>query len=230
MKTILLIIILFLGHPTFGQFKIDPKVQDEFNKLFKKQPKEIQDIRYLEGVDDGFALVLSIKEDTLNKQDFNPIILDTSIKIFSIDENGNEIPDEPEDTISYNQWLTCKSNYIKDTLYIDSFFGLFSGLGFSVKIIKDKTIGGFFEYERRDSVYRYNLSDIKSSEIRVKARTENIVLSRVPKKLGDIFYGKATLVTEPFYCDDNEFKNGYIQKKYTITYCFTSKLTDGRLK
>lgn len=230
MKTLLLIIILLLGHTAFGQFQIDPKVRHEFDSLFNQQPKDIQKKRYIKGFDDGFALLLSFKEDTLNIQDFNPIVLDSSIKIVAIDEDGNKLPDPPKGTTKYNQWLSCQATFLKDTLGIGSFFGLFSGLGFSVKIVGDKTIGDFFEYVRRDSIYRHKLTDTKSSEIQVKARTENIVLSSMPKKLGDIFYGKATLVTEPFYHDDDEFKNGYIQKKYIITYLFTCKLTDGEEK
>jgi hypothetical protein len=230
MKTLLFIIILLLEHNVFGQFQIDPKVRHEFDSLFNQQPNDIQKKRYIKSFDDGFALLLSFKEDTLNIQDFKYIVLDTSIKIVAIDENGNELPYTPKDTTKYNQWLSCKATFIKDTLEIGTFFGLFSGLGFSVKIISDKTIGDFFEYVRRDSIYRYKLTDSKSSEIQVKARTENIVLSSMPKKLGDIFYGKATLVTEPFYRDDDQFKNGYIQNKYIITYLFTCKVTDRKEK
>jgi hypothetical protein len=226
MKPLLLITILFIGHTAFGQYRIDPKVQNEFDSLFKLQPNDIQKKRYIKGFDDGFALLLSFKEDTLNIKDFTPIVLDSSIKIVTIDEDGNELAEPPKDTTKYNQWLSCQATFLHDTLGIGSFFGMFSGVGFSIKIVDDKTIGDFFEYVRRDSIYRYKLTDTKSSEIQVKARTENIVLSNMPKKLGDIFYGKATLVTEPFYRDDDEFKNGYIQKKYVITYLFTCKLTD----
>ncbi|GEM_PF-3665249 len=230
MKTLLLIITLLPGHTVFGQFQIDPKVQQEFDSLFNQQPNNIQKKRYLKGYDDGFTLLLGFKEDTLNIQDFTPIVLDSSIKIVAIDEDANELPDPPKNTTKYNQWLTCQATFIKDTLGIGSFFGLFSGVGFSVKIIGDKTFGNFFEYVLGDSIYRFRLTDIKSSDIQVKARTENIVLSSMPKKLGDIFYGKATLVTEPFYRDDDEFKNGYIHKRHVITYLFSCKLTNGEEK
>lgn len=230
MKTLLLITTLLLAHTTFGQFQIDPKVRYEFDSLFNKQPKDIQKKRYIKGFDDGFALLLSFKEDTLNIHDFNPIVLDSSIKIVSIDEDGNELHDPPKDTTKYNQWLSCQAIFQKDTLGIGTFFGLFSGLGFSVKIVGNKTIGDFFEYVRRDSIYRYNLTDTKSSEVQVKAQTENVVLSSMPKKLGETFYGKATLVTDSFYRDDDEFKNGYIHKRYVISYLFTCKLTDGEEK
>lgn len=175
-------------------------------------------------------MLLNFKEDTLNIQDFNPIVLDSSIKIVAIDDDGNELPDPPKDTAIYNQWLSSQATFQKDSLSIGSFFGLFSGLSFSVKIVGDKTIGDYFEYVPRDSIYRYKLTDTKSSEIQVKARTQNVVLSNMPKKLGDIFYRKATLVTEPFYYNNDEFKSGYIQKKYIITYFFTCKLTDGEEK
>lgn len=230
MKTLLFITALLLGHTVFGQYRIDPKVRHEFDSLFNQQPKDIQKKRYVKGFGDGFALLLSFKEDTLNVQDFTPIVLDSSIKIVAIEENGNELPDPPKDTTKYNQWLSCQATFLKDTLGISSFFGLFSGLGFSVKIIGDKTFGDFFEYVRRDSIYRIKLTDPKSSDIQVKAWTENVVLGDMPKKLGDIFYGKATLMTEPFFRDDDEFKNGYIHKRYTITYLFTCKLTDGEEK
>jgi len=230
MKTLLLIITLLLAHTTFGQFQIDPKVRLEFDSLFNQQPKDIQEKRYIKGFDDGFALLLSFKEDTLNINDFTPLVLDSSIKIVSIDEFGNELPDPPRDTTKYNQWLSSQAIFQKDTLSISTFFGLFSGLGFSVIIVGDKTIGDFFEYVRRDRIYRYKLTDAKSSEIKVKAQTQNLVLSSIPKKLGDVFYGKATLVTESFYRDDDEFKSGYIHKRYFISYLFTCKLTDGEEK
>lgn len=230
MKTLLLIAALFFGHIAFGQYRIDPKVQYEFDNLFRKQPKDIQKKRYIKGFDDGFALLLEFMEDTLNGKEFTPHVIDTSIKIVAIDEDGKELPDPPKNTTKYNQWLSSQATFLKDTLGIGSFFGMFSGFGFSVKIINDKTIGDFFEYVRRDSIYRQRLTDPKSSEIQVKARTASVVLSSIPKKLDDIFYGKATLVTEPFYLDDDEFKNGYIHKRYIITYLFTCKLNDGEEK
>lgn len=230
MKTLLLTTALFFGHIAFGQYHIDPKVQHEFDSLFRKQPKDIQKKRYIKGFDDGFSLLLEFKEDTLNVKEFAPHVIDTSIKIVAIDEEGNKILDPPKDATKYNQWLSCQATFLKDTLGIGSFFGMFSGLGFSVKIVGDKTIGDYFEYVRRDSIYRQKLTNLKLSEVQVKALTENVVLSRIPKKLGDIFYGKATLLTEPFYRDDDEFKSGYIHKRYIITFLFTCKLTDGEEK
>jgi hypothetical protein len=163
----------------------------------------------------------------LNLQ-FTPYELDNSITIVGIDKDGNELPATPEVTTNYNQWLFCQAIFQNDTLVIDSFFGGFSGFGFSVKITGDQTIGEYLEYVRRDSIYRKNYTDIKLSEIQVNTRTENVILSRLPKKIGDIFYGKAILVTEPFYRDNDAFKNGYIHKRYTITYLFTCKLTEAK--
>ncbi|NII26923.1 hypothetical protein HB364_17670 [Pseudoflavitalea sp. X16] len=231
MKLLLLIITLLFGHTVLGQYRIDPKVQHEFDSLFSLQPEDVQQKRYIKGFDDGFALLLSFKEDTLNRKEFNPPIIDTSIMIVAIDPGtGKELPDLPGDTAKYNQWLSCKATFLKDTLGISSFFGLFSGLGFSVKVIGGKAFGEFFEYVRGDKIYRQKLTGTKLSEIQVRARTENVVLSSIPKRLGDVFYGKATLVTEPFFRDDDEFKNGYIQKRYTVTYLFTCKVTDGEQK
>ncbi|MBX2924360.1 MAG: hypothetical protein KF746_19315 [Chitinophagaceae bacterium] len=230
MKTLLLITALLFGHSVFGQLQIDPGVRYEFDSLFNQQPKYIQEKRYNKGFSDGFVLLLSFKEDTLNIQDFTPIVLNSSIKIIAIDENGNELPDLPKDTAKYNQWLFGRAAFYKDTLSIGSFFGLFSGLGFSVKIVGDKISAVFFEYVRRDSIYRHKLIDTRSSEIQVEARTESVVLSNMPEKLRDIFYGKVRLVTEPFYRDDGTFRNSSIQKKYTITYLFICKLMDSEEK
>jgi hypothetical protein len=160
---------------------------------------------------------LSFKADTLNIEDYKPVVLDTSIRdVFINPATGKELASLPKDTTEYNQWLSCQAIYLKDTLRIGSFFGLFSGFGFSVKIIEDRAFGNFMEYVRRDSIYRYRLKDIKATKIQVGALTENVLLSSIPKKSGDIFYGKATLVTEPFYRDNNSFQHGYIHKRYVI--------------
>ena len=228
MKNLLLIIIFLARYNAFGQYKIDTHVQLEFDSLFNKQPEEIQNKRYIKGFDNGFALLLTFKEDTLNNEDFTPIVIDTSItiKIVSIDKNGNELPEPIKDTTKYNQWLSCQATYLNDTLGIGTYFGLLSGLSFSVRIIGNKTIGDFYEYSSGNHVYRYKLTSDKSTNIQVNAETENVVLSKMPKQLGDVFYGKATLLTEPFYEDDTSFKNGFIYKKYLVTFLFTCKLID----
>lgn len=228
MKTLLLISALFFGQFASGQYQIDPNIKHEFDSLFRKQPKDIKKKRYIKGVNDGFALLVEIREDTLNSKEFTPYEADVSITIVAIDKDGNELPATPEVTTKYNQWLFCQASFQNDTLIIGSYFGMFSGVGFVVKITGDQTIGDYFEYVRRDSIYRKNNTGIKSSEIQVNARTENVILSRLPKKTGDIFYGKVILVTEPFYRDNDAFKNGYIHKRYTITYLFTCKLTDAK--
>ena len=230
MKSLILISALLIGQTLFGQCRIDPNVKSEFDSLFSKQPKEIQDKRYIKGFDNGFALLLSFKEDTLNIKDFVPIVTDTSIKIVSVDENGNELPELSKDTTKYNQWLSCQATYLNDTLGIGTFFGLLSGLSFSIKIIGDKTIGNFYEYSSGDNIYRYKLTSTKSTNIQVDAKTENVILSKMPQKLGDVFYGKATLMTEPFYEDDSEFKNGFIYKRYLVTFLFTCRLIDNEEK
>ena len=230
MKNLLFIIIFFVGHNAIGQYKIDQTVQLEFDSLFSKQPKEIQDKRYIKGFVNGFAFLVDFKEDILNLNDFTPTVTDTSIKIVSVDENGNELPELPKDTTKFNQWFSCQATYLNDTLGIGTFFGLLSGLSFSVKIIGDKTIGNFYEYSSGDNIYRYSLASKKMTNIEVDAKTENVILSNMPKKLGDVFYGKATLTTEPFYEDNGEFKNGFIYKRYLVTFLFTCKLVDNEEK
>jgi hypothetical protein len=230
MKNLLFIITFLVGQNAFGQYKIDLNVQKEFDNLFSKQPKEIQDKRYIKGFDNGFALLLTFKEDTLNIKDFTPIVIDTSITIVSVDENGNELPETPKDTTKFNQWLSCQATYLNDTLGIGTFFGLLSGLSLSVKIIGNKSIGGFYEYSSGDNIYRYKLTSAKSTNIQVDAETKNVILSKLPEKLGDVFYGKATLVTKPFYEDNSYFKNGFIYKRYLVTFLFTCKLIDNEEK
>jgi hypothetical protein len=70
MKTLLLISALFFGQFASGQYQIDPKVQHEFDSLFRKQPKDIKKKRYIKGVNDSFALLVEIREDTLNSKEF----------------------------------------------------------------------------------------------------------------------------------------------------------------
>ena len=49
MKKLLFIITFLVGHNAFGQYKIDQNVQQEFDRLLSKQPKEIQYKRYIKG-------------------------------------------------------------------------------------------------------------------------------------------------------------------------------------
>lgn len=227
MKSILLITALFFAKLAFGQYRVDPNVQHEFDSLLHRQPAEMQQKLSTETFDDGFALVINVKADTLNIEDFSPFTFDSSIKIVIVDpKTGKEVPDSPKDTAISNQWLGSKAFLKKDTLSIRSFFGLFSGYGFSIKIIGNKSIGEYFEYVRRSKIYRQKLTSHKSPEIRVKARPENVVLSSLPKKTGDVFYGKVTLVTEPFYVDNEEFAKGFIHTRSSITYLFRCKVAE----
>ena len=222
-KFLLFISILLFGKAAFSQYSIEPKVKFEYDSLFNAQPKIVQKIKDMIGFENGFALLLEMKEDTLNMHDFSPIKND--IKIFSVDEEGNVIPDEQQDTLKYNQFLFINAAFINDTLDITSCIGPFSGYGIYVKLIGNKTFGNFMEYEDKLHIYRKELLDPKSSEVRVKARVTSVELSEMPKKPGDIFYGKVTLTTLSFYVDDYYFKNGYIHKQYSISYLFTCKLT-----
>ena len=227
-KFLLIILIFLFGKVAFSQYSIDSKVKFEFDSLFNIQPKKVQQIRNMEAFENGFALLLKMEEDTLNRHDFLPIIND--IKILSVDEDWNVIPDEPKDTLKYNQFLFVNAAFINDTLDIASFIGPFSGYVIYVKLIGDKTFGNFMEYEDKLHIYQKELSDPKSSEVRVKARVKSVQLSEIPKNPGDIFYGKVALTTAPFYLDDNNFKNGYIHKQYSIVYLFTCKLADAHKK
>lgn len=104
MKTLLLIVALSLVEISFGQYKIDNYIKSEFDSLFKRQPKEIQKKRYLKGFNEGFTLILSFKQDTLNIADFTPLIIDTSLKMVLKDpDTGEELPASPKDTAKYNQ-------------------------------------------------------------------------------------------------------------------------------
>ena len=205
-KLILIISFLLSVNSTYGQYIIEPRVKFEYDSLLNTQPEKVQQIRYMEPFEDGFALLLKMEEDTLNLQDFTPIKND--IKIYSVDENGNIIPDEPQDTFKYNQFLFMNAAFINDTLDIKSHTGPFSGFGISVKLIGSKTLGGFMEFGHKYYIHRNKLSDSKSSEVYVTASVKSVEISEMPKNPGDILYGKISLTTAPFYVDDYNFKNG----------------------
>src|SRR5436190_10640473 len=107
MRTLISIIILLLfGHSIFGQYRIESKIQGEFENLFDLQPKWLQKKRYIPGIEGGFALLLTSKVDTINFKDYRPLIRDTSrgsITIVEIDPITNEkMPNSPIDTTKYN--------------------------------------------------------------------------------------------------------------------------------
>lgn len=226
MKNLLLITSFFITHYVMGQYKIDKNIEREFETLFSKQPKNIQAKRFISELQNGFAILQNTKEDTLNIKDFTPTLHDSSYEIIEVDSNGNEIQAPKSDSTKSNQWLSCQVAYFNDTLQIKTFLGLLSGFGFSVKISHNKVVGDFFEYIMGNSIYRYLPKDNSSSRINVDAEVSNIILNKEPQKMGEVIYGKATLVTKPFYVEENNFFGGYIYKRYRFTFLFTGKLTD----
>lgn len=226
MKAAIFITALLFGRAATGQFQISSTVRNDFENFLKIQPKYIQKLRNSEIFENGFTLLSTLREDTLNIQDFTPSLFDTSSEKSAVDPlTGQKLISRPKEAIKYDQGFSCEATYLKDTLRISSFFGFLSVHGFSIKIFGDKCDAHFFEYALNDSIYRRKLTDPKTSYIVVKARTEKVVLSKMPKKESDILYGKAILLTEPFYEDNNNFKNGYIYTRYFISFLFTCKLT-----
>lgn len=65
--------LLLLTFNAFSQYSIEPKVKAEYDSLFNIQPGKVRQISYIQGFEDGFALLLKMEEDTLNMHDFLPI-------------------------------------------------------------------------------------------------------------------------------------------------------------
>ncbi|RZM30358.1 MAG: hypothetical protein EOO88_01330 [Pedobacter sp.] len=226
MKNLMLLMILLAGSATHAQTTVDAGVKSEFDSLFKIQPKEIQDKRYQKGFENGLTLLTTLKEDTLNLKDYKPNGIGPTVSIIPIDDKGNEIKEAPPTEIEFNQWLSCQAGYSKDTLSIGSVFGLLGGFGFSLNILDRKNSGTYYEYSNSDYIFRLQLASPKATDVQVSAKASGVVLNEIPKKTGDVFYGKATLVTQPFYQDDSSFKKGFIHKRYTISFLFTCRLVD----
>jgi hypothetical protein len=71
MKLLFSFISFFIIQNLFGQYKIDPKVQVEFDSVYNTLPKEIQEKRYLiSSTDSGFSIFPKYKTDTLNAKDY----------------------------------------------------------------------------------------------------------------------------------------------------------------
>ncbi|MES2776389.1 MAG: hypothetical protein V4722_19590 [Bacteroidota bacterium] len=228
MKLLLAFIPLLLVQNLFGQYyKIDPKVQAEFHTIFYSLPKEIQRKRYIfSSADSGFTIFSKFQMDTLNTKDYLYRETEGEVQLYSVDPDTNEsISDEPRDDSSTNPafYMLAGAAFMKDTLVISSNLVAFGGLGVVLKIHKDKCFGAYVEYG--DSVYRYSLKSKKIDFVQVNGKIENVVLSKMPKKMGEMFYGKATFSSLPFYQDNAAFKKGYIHKRHTMDFVFSCKLS-----
>jgi hypothetical protein len=92
-----------------------------------------------------------------------------------------------------------------------------------LKIYKGKCFGTYLEYGER--VFRNSLKSKKVDNIEVDGKIEKIVLSKIPKRIGEMFYGKASFTSLPFYQDNIAFKRGYIHKRHVVEFIFSCKLS-----
>lgn len=224
MKLLFSIISFLLVQNLFGQYKIDPKVQGEFDSVYNALPKSTQKQRYFfPETDSGFTILPYYKTDTLNPKDFLDFY--SNFELYGVDPVTKErIPDEPKDTSKSGPCLFASAGYSKDTLYIYSGLFGFGGLGLILRINNQKNVGEYLE--AGEPVYRYTIKGKKAPFMLLKGRVENVVLNKMPKKIGEMFYGKATFISAAFYQEDTDFKKGYIHKKYTIRFNFCCKLSN----
>jgi len=221
MKIILSIVCLFLLQGVFAQYTIDPKVKDEFDSLFRRQPKDVQEKRYMKRMNKSFGLLVSYSEDTLNQKGI-PVTKEVSGTIKEITLGDTSKREEER----YNQWLFGVSTLMNDTLQINVGFGFFSGLGAILNISPKNMEAIYYEYVRRDAIYRTTLTGEKSSDLRVPATIQEIVFDRLPTKVGDTYYAKFVIESAPFYVDDEYTAKGYVHKRCRISCLFVSQVID----
>jgi hypothetical protein len=226
MKQSLLFIFIFLCQFSFGQYKVDTTLKSEYWRMFERLPEKIKEDKDAH-FKSGLGILVSIKTDTLNKNDHEPI--DTSLKIFSINQETGEqeplttTPSEQETINAENpEWLSCSCRFKGDTLEIVTGISLFSGFAVITKLTKDKAIALYSEHESEGKVFRTKLTNKKVSEFTVPATINSLTIDRRPKKgLSDI-YGKMAVTTNGYYSYINAwgFKHDYIYKRMQLQFYF----------
>ena len=234
MKQLLLLNFIFLFQSSYGQYKVDTNLRSEYRKMFDRLPEKVKEVENSQ-FKTGLGILIDIKTDTLNKTDLEPV--DTSLKIFSIDEKTGEkepmttSPSE-EETITAAQpmWLGCGCIFKGDTLEIASGVSLFSGFAVMTSLYKGKAKALYSEIETEGKAFRTKLTNKRVSEFTIPATICSLTIDKKPEKGINEIYGKMAIVTTGYYCYINAwgFKHDYIYKRKRLEFYFHCSATKQR--
>ena len=110
--------------------------------------------------------------------------------------------------------------FSNDSLKIIVSLGLFSEDEFSISIKNQEAEVKFSLYNYENKTLRKTIKSKSSNSIKINSIIKNFILSNYPKKAGDTFYAKATLISDDFFVEDADFKGGFINIRPTIDFIF----------
>lgn len=225
MRLLVFLLFIFWQYTSFAQLKIDRAVKKEYKKLSQKIPNEQWKERKMQDPNTNSLIITGWVTDTLNKEDFMPHY--EALGYAAPVEYVTAVPPPKEKRRAkrkkaHSQFWSqpCVSMYIADTLVIRAHDQKRSGPELTVKLIGSEAIGGY-----RDLIWPRTPVP-PEFQIRVKAKVERLTLSKVPKRVGETFYGKATIVTDQFKWQSDYFKNGYRVSTLKVSFLFTSTLAE----
>jgi hypothetical protein len=231
MKQSLLFILIIFSQLVLGQYKVDTTLKTEYWTLFEKLSEEVKKEKDTQ-FRNGLGILTRIKTDTLNINELQP--LDTSLKIFSIDQETGEreylaTSRSEQENINEIQpmFLGCDCSFKGDTLEIVAGISLFSGFAVITSLNNDKAKALYSEHESEGKVFRTKLTNKKVSEFTIPATINSLKIDRKPKQgIGEI-YGKMEVTTNGFYTYINawDFKHGYMYKRMQLRFYFRCNTT-----
>ena len=226
MRQFLFIIFLFFYQASFSQYTIDTSLHTQYWTVFERLPEIVKKERG-KHFKNGLGLLVGIKTDTINKNEFVEMTdhpeknQHTSNEINSKD--GKVFSQGQKDYVSEvsPMWISCNCKFKGDTLEIVDGISVFSGFDVTTNLFKDKAKAFYAEYES-ENVFKTNLANEKVSEFLIPATINNLILDRQPKKGTKEIYGKMVVTSNGYYSylNASDFKNGYLHKRLRLQYYF----------
>lgn len=224
MKILILSIFLLIANTAISQVTVAPTIATHYSNAIKKLPANIQKMVLSKRGDNflGYLALLPLyKIDTLNKKDK---IVYTGFTVQDIDSlTGKVIPDTAHTDENEVNILPCIARLKKDTLILIIGGPMYPRI--LTKLIKGKVTGSYEEYMKRDTIYRLNLSQQKTSSLSVPSTVSGFKLSTLEFKTGQTIYGEMNFNTVPYYTDNGYFKTGYIKTRLLFKVVFKALIT-----
>lgn len=212
--------------------QIDKYADFYFYSAFNKQQQAIRADITADSAKTGFFLVTNIQIDTLNKNELKIMPPKKETAGSTINMNGVVVgvlpqSDDPGKKPSADyDFMTGAIAVHADTFKLmaisrTGFFRHTLFCGFTALIGKHAAMQARYFEESLDStaIYRTTASPKKIPRVEVPAYISNAYINAWPGNVGRV-YGRAVLMTDPFYVLDENFANKYILKRYTIDFVY----------
>jgi hypothetical protein len=97
--------------------------------------------------------------------------------------------------------MPCACYTEKDTIYVNITIGFFAGLGYNIKIYKDRFESNYFEYTDDVKPYKANITDSAFTDyLLAKSKDQYLILNKKPTfKLDEELIGFLTLTSNNYY-------------------------------